>query len=96
MRHGSFHVNPDARDRWLSHMRTAVDELELPPLHEATLWDYLLRAAHAMVNTFEPSGIGPTAGGRDAASGPTAREAGAPRSSFPVIAQPPAPSDDTA
>ena len=66
MRHGSFHVNPAARDRWLAHMREAVDELELPPLHEATLWDYLQRAAHAMVNTFEPTGIGPASGGRDA------------------------------
>ena len=45
MRHAPFHVNPDARDRWLAHMRAAVDELELPPLHEATLWDYLQRAA---------------------------------------------------
>ncbi|QLD10406.1 globin [Microbacterium oleivorans] len=59
MRHRPFHVDPDARDRWLRHMRTAVDELELAPLHEATLWDYLERAAHAMVNTFEPAGIGP-------------------------------------
>lgn len=54
-----FRVDPDARDRWLQHMRAAVDELGLPPLHEATLWDYLQRAAHAMVNTFEPAGIGP-------------------------------------
>ncbi len=46
MRHSPFHVNPDARDRWLAHMRAAVDELDLPPLHEATLWDYLQRAAH--------------------------------------------------
>lgn len=59
MRHLPFHVNPDARDRWLRHMRTAVDELALPPLHEATLWDYLHRAAYAMVNSFEPTGIGP-------------------------------------
>jgi hemoglobin len=64
MRHMPFHVNPDARDRWIAHMRTAVDALELSPLHEATLWDYLQRAAHAMVNTFEPTGIGPDAGGR--------------------------------
>ncbi len=34
MRHAAFHVNPDARDRWLAHMRSAVDDLELPPLHE--------------------------------------------------------------
>ncbi len=53
MRHQPFKVNPDARDRWLLHMRHAVDELELSPLHDATLWDYLQRAAHAMVNTFE-------------------------------------------
>lgn len=63
MRHAAFHVNPDARDRWLRHMRTALDEMELSPLHEATLWDYLERAAFAMVNTFEPTGIGPTRSG---------------------------------
>lgn len=53
MRHVAFKVNPDARDRWLSHMRAALDSLELPPLHDATLWGYLDRAAHALVNTFE-------------------------------------------
>jgi hemoglobin len=52
-RHMPFKVNPDARDRWLLHMREAVDSLELSPLHDATLWAYLERAAHAMVNTFE-------------------------------------------
>jgi len=70
MRHQPFHVNPDARDRWLLHMRNAVDELALPPLHEATLWDYLQRAAFAMVNTFEPTGIGPAQGTRPAGSLP--------------------------
>jgi truncated hemoglobin YjbI len=64
MRHMPFAVNPDARDRWLSCMRTAVDELDLPPLQHATLWDYLERAAYAMVNTFEPTGIAPDAAGR--------------------------------
>jgi hemoglobin len=53
MRHLPFTVNPDARDRWLSHMRAAVDGLDLPPLQEETLWSYLERAAFAMVNTFE-------------------------------------------
>ena len=53
MRHLPFKVNPDARDRWLAHMRAAVDTLDLPPVAEATLWDYLQRAAFAMVNTFE-------------------------------------------
>lgn len=53
MRHNPFKVNPDARDRWLAHMRVAVDELALPPLQDETLWSYLERAAFAMVNTFE-------------------------------------------
>jgi hemoglobin len=53
MRHLPFKVNPDARDRWLHHMRAALDTIELPPLQDATLWAYLDRAAHAMVNTFD-------------------------------------------
>jgi len=53
IRHQPFKVNPDARDRWLLHMRAAVDTLELSPLHEGMLWGYLERAAHAMVNTFD-------------------------------------------
>ena len=53
MRHAPFKINPEARDRWLLHMRAAVDSLGLAPLHEAELWDYLQRAAYAMLNTFE-------------------------------------------
>ncbi len=53
LRHAPFTVTPDQRDRWLKHMRAAVDSLELPPLQEATLWAYLERAAHAMVNSFD-------------------------------------------
>ncbi|HAM26509.1 MAG TPA: globin [Microbacteriaceae bacterium] len=53
IRHAPFTVNPEARDHWLSHMREAVDSLELSPLDDATLWGYLDRAAQAMVNTFE-------------------------------------------
>jgi hemoglobin len=53
MRHAAFHINPDARERWLTHMRAAVDTLELAPQDEAELWDYLERAALSMVNTFE-------------------------------------------
>jgi len=51
MRHLPFAVTPDARDRWLLHMRAAIDTLDLSPLRESMLWDYLERAAHAMVNT---------------------------------------------
>src|SRR5690606_40556912 len=53
MRHAPYKVNPDARDRWLTHMRAAVDTLGLAPIQEATLWDYLERAAHSLLNTFE-------------------------------------------
>lgn len=53
MRHYEFKINPAARDAWLKHMRAAVDQLELSPIDDAELWDYLERAAHAMLNTFE-------------------------------------------
>jgi hemoglobin len=52
MRHAPFAVTPDQRDRWLAHMKVAVDELELEPGLHDQLWDYLERAAYAMVNTF--------------------------------------------
>ena len=53
MRHAPFRVNPDARDRWLAHMRAAVESLRLAPMLESVLWDYLERAAWSMVNTME-------------------------------------------
>jgi len=53
MRHSPYKINPDARDRWLRHMKSAVVRLELAPLHEAELWAYLDRAAQSMLNTFE-------------------------------------------
>ena len=53
MRHAPFRVNPDARDRWISHMRAAVESLRLAPMLESVLWDYLERAAWSMVNTME-------------------------------------------
>ena len=53
MRHAPFRVNPDARDRWLTHMREAVESLHLAPMLESVLWDYLERAAWSMVNTME-------------------------------------------
>lgn len=53
MRHNPFKINPDARDRWLRHMRAAVDSVELPPLLDAEMWAYFDRAATAMLNSFE-------------------------------------------
>lgn len=53
LRHQPFKINPLARQRWLEHMRAALDSLALPQLLEAELWAYLDRAATAMLNTFE-------------------------------------------
>jgi hemoglobin len=53
MRHAPFRVTPLARDRWLHHMRESLDRLQLPDELERQLWDYLVMAAHGMVNTFE-------------------------------------------
>lgn len=50
MRHAPFHIDIAARDRWLRHMRAAVDELGLGEDDERELWEYLARAAHFMVN----------------------------------------------
>jgi hemoglobin len=55
MRHVPFSVTPEMRDRWLTHMRAAVDSLELTPTQRTELWTYLERAAHFMVNTFDES-----------------------------------------
>lgn len=52
MRHQPFHINPTAKDQWLTHMRAALDSVTLSPLHDAELWGYLERAALSMVNTF--------------------------------------------
>lgn len=51
MRHHPFAVTPHLRDRWLLHMRDAVDALDLAPAHQRMLWGYLERAAHSLVNS---------------------------------------------
>jgi hemoglobin len=57
MRHMPFHVNPDARDRWL---RTcAPRSTSRPPLHEATLWDYLAARRACDGEHVRTDGIGP-------------------------------------
>jgi hemoglobin len=63
MRHAPFAVTPAAHDAWLTHMRAAVDELELPAELEAQLWTYLEMAAATMVNTpgDDPTARPPTA-----------------------------------
>jgi hemoglobin len=50
MRHMPFHINAEARERWLVHMTSAIASLQLSPLHEEAMLDYVDRAAHAMTN----------------------------------------------
>ncbi|WP_417220949.1 globin [Arthrobacter sp.] len=50
MRHIPYVVDGSARDTWLRHMRHALDQLALPPLQDATLWDYFDRAARSLQN----------------------------------------------
>jgi hemoglobin len=56
MRHAPFAVTPQMRDRWLRHMREAINSLNLAAHHERELWTYLERAAHSMVNSFDSEG----------------------------------------
>jgi hemoglobin len=54
MRHAPFPVDEQARDRWLAHMRAALDGRGLPPELDEQMWQYLTSAAHAMVNVAPP------------------------------------------
>ncbi len=50
LRHMPFHINAEARERWLVHMRNAIESLKLAPLFNEEMLDYVDRAAHAMTN----------------------------------------------
>lgn len=56
MRHAPFPVDAAAHDAWLANMRAALDaavaQHAVSDQDEAELWEYLERAALAMVNTF--------------------------------------------
>jgi hemoglobin len=62
MRHVRFRIGETERDLWLKHMRTALDEIALPEPLARQLWEYLVMAAHSLVNVMpeEP----PDSGGR--------------------------------
>ncbi len=62
MRHVHFDIGPAERDAWLRHMRTAMDELALDPEQDAQLWDYLVMAAHSLVNRPADHSGGPDLG----------------------------------
>ncbi|MEO5634808.1 globin [Gaiella sp.] len=50
MRHAAFPIDYAASERWLDHMRAALDEQELPLELDALLREYFEAAAPAMVN----------------------------------------------
>jgi hemoglobin len=50
MRHRHFRISEAERDAWLRHMRAALDQIGLPPDLDAQLWEYLVMAAHSLVN----------------------------------------------
>jgi len=53
MRHAPFKITPAQRDRWLGHIMSAVDSLDLAPAHDLILRDYLERAAQSLVNSLD-------------------------------------------
>ena len=63
MRHVRFRIGETERDLWLTHMRTALDELDLDPALDAQLWDYLVMAAHSLVNVVPENTPGPSGRG---------------------------------
>jgi hemoglobin len=71
MRHARFSIGEAERDRWLRHMRTALDEIALDPAHDQELWRYLVMAAHSLVNRAPEDGPeGPSGPPEQAGGGP--------------------------
>jgi hemoglobin len=50
MRHAPFAVGPEARDRWLTHMREALDALDPPAELRQRFDEYFAFAAESMRN----------------------------------------------
>ena len=50
LRHAPFAVTPTQRDRWLHHMRAALDTLHLDAELDAEMWTYFANAANFLVN----------------------------------------------
>jgi hemoglobin len=50
MRHARFAIGEAERDAWLRNMRAALDEIGLDEALDAQLWEYLVMAAHSLVN----------------------------------------------
>ncbi len=53
MRHSAWHIGERERDAWLTHMTTALDTLDLPAAEHEQLRNYLISAAHSLVNAVD-------------------------------------------
>ena len=51
MRHAAFVIDEDARDRWVTHMKSSLDSLELEQHLRDELWTYLASAAEFLINS---------------------------------------------
>jgi hemoglobin len=58
MRHAPFAIGSLERDRWLAHMRAAIDESVAPDDARAELHAYMTMAADAMRNREDPPATG--------------------------------------
>ena len=50
LRHQPFDIGPVERDAWLTHMRAALDALDIDAAAKRKLWGYLEMAARSLVN----------------------------------------------
>lgn len=53
MRHVDFSIGLAERDAWLQHMRASLDQAQIPPQHEAAVWEYFIRAADFLRNRLD-------------------------------------------
>jgi hemoglobin len=58
-RHAPFAVTPSARDRWLTHMHAALEQSDMPMDRKQQFWEYVIRAAHFLVNSPDEAADGP-------------------------------------
>jgi hemoglobin len=54
MRHAPFPIDKKARDHWLQHMLTALDELDIAPEADRIMREYFERASTFMINDLPP------------------------------------------
>lgn len=50
MRHMPFRIGPRERDRWLEHMKSALDDAQIPTPAREAMWEYFMHTANFLVN----------------------------------------------